>query len=208
MKRIFLICLLGLFLQGCGLYPSPESSQTKYNQPEAAKYALSGSIVISKPIPTKVSNSIQDDTVHSPLLGFTPPSKDFVPAENEAWLEIARKTKEIKLRQGSKVVQSVKAEGNITLKPGQYSLQHKQKRPLWYAPDEYFTKRGIDVPASGDRARYRRGALGQYVIYATTTFPIHSGPVWSEDVGGIRVNLAELSSIYYKLPVGASIVVK
>jgi len=144
----------------------------------------------------------------APLIGYIPPTIGFLPAENEAWLEVEKATKSVALYIGKELKKSVQAEGSISLAPGTYALQHKQKSAAWYAPDSYFQKRQLSVPAASDRSRYRRGALGQFVLFPTTTFAIHSGPVWNEDVGGLRVAQSDLSSIFFALPLGATIVVK
>lgn len=161
------------------------------------------SVVITKPLP-----SLETSAAPGMVFAFIPPAPGFTPAENETWLAIERETKQLTLNRGKTTIKQIQAEGVVDLKEGLYALQHKQKRPLWYAPDSYFKKRRLSVPDSGDRQRYRRGALGQYVLYPTTTFPIHSGALWTNDVGGLRLSRADLSSIYYMLPIGASIVVK
>ncbi|NQV20936.1 MAG: ribulose-phosphate 3-epimerase, partial [Rhodospirillales bacterium] len=58
------------------------------------------------------------------------------------------------------LIKSLGVKAGVSLNPGTYALQHKQKRPLWYASDEYFAKRQLPIPPPGDRQRYRRGALG------------------------------------------------
>jgi len=144
----------------------------------------------------------------APLIGYFPPAHAYMPADNETWLEVDSKKKTLTLFKGKSAIKEIKGEGSVSLDEGEYYLQHKQKQPLWYAPDDYFKKRKLNIPSPGDRLRYRRGALGNYALYPTTTFPIHCGPIWSKDVGGLRVSATELSSIYYMLPVGAPIVVK
>lgn len=144
----------------------------------------------------------------APLIGYLPPTDGLLPAENETWVQIDRAKAEISIFKGEEIVKTITAQGSVTLAPGTYPLQHKQRRPLWYANDEYFAKRQLPIPPQGDRQRYRRGALGQFVLYPTVNFPIHSAPVWSEDVGGLRVSRADLSAIYYLVPLGTSVVVK
>lgn len=146
--------------------------------------------------------------VMAPLIGYFPPLMSFVPAENEVWLEVDRATAKISLYKGHEVVKQIQGEGVVSMNAGEYFLQHKQKQPLWYAPNEYFTKRQLAVPATENRLRYRRGALGELALYPTTTFPIHSAPLWSDEVGGLRISAADLASIYFMLPVGAPVVVK
>lgn len=152
--------------------------------------------------------SSEKPAVMAPLIGYFPPLMSFVPAENEIWLEVDRATAKLSLYKGREIVKQIQGEGVVSMNSGEYFLQHKQKAPLWYAPNEYFTKRQLAVPPSENRLRYRRGALGDLALYPTTTFPIHSAPLWSDEVGGLRISEADLASIYFMLPVGAPVVVK
>lgn len=183
-------------------------------------YLESGTIIISHQVPEKGTNvslasTEEEQTFEStpsktlaPLVGYFPPAVTYLPADNETWLEINRETRMLVLYKGKGVIKEIQGEGQVSIAPGDYYLQHKQKQPLWYAPNEYFAKRQLTVPSSNDRLRYRRGALGKFALFPTTTFPIHCAPIWTEDVGGLRVSSTDLSSIYYMLPVGAPIVVK
>ena len=144
----------------------------------------------------------------APLVGYFPPAGVFVPAENETWIEINRELGVLSVYRGKEVVKEAKTEGSVSLPEGDYYLQHKQAQPLWYAPNEYFKKRQLLVPEAENRLRYRRGALGQFALYPTTTFPIHCGPIWSEDVGGLRVSPQDMASIYHLVPLGSPVVVK
>lgn len=144
----------------------------------------------------------------APLIGYFPPAISYMPAENETWLELSRQQSTLTLYKGNSVVKEMKVEGSVALEPGDYFLQHKQKDPLWYAPNEYFAKRQLTVPPENDRRRYRKGALGKFALFPTTTFPIHCAPVWTNDVGGVRVSEEDLHSIFVMIPVGAPVVIK
>jgi hypothetical protein len=135
-------------------------------------------------------------------------NQEFSPGENETWIEIDSKSKKVRVFRGKSKIKEFLGEGEVIAQVGLYSLQHKQKNPLWYAPDDYFLKRKLSVPPAEDRIRYRRGALGDFVIYPTTTFPIHSSPVLASEVGGLRVNRADLSAVYYMLPIGTAVIIK
>jgi hypothetical protein len=110
--------------------------------------------------------------------------------------------------EGDKEISVSSGEGFENLKPGTYHVLHKQRNALWYAPDSYFSSRSLPLPAQGDRSRFRRGALGEFVLYVDKETPIHSGPVWSAEVGGVRLGSADLSRMYYSLDVGAPIEVR
>jgi hypothetical protein len=165
----------------------------------------------SKPAETRSSQNkhvTSGKLRYAPIVGFLPPIANFNPADNEVWIEIDRESTELNVFKGKEKIKSVKGEGSVDLAPGEYPLQHKQKEALWYASDEYFLKRHLKVPPKGDNFRYRRGALGSYSIYPTMEFIIHSGPFWSEEVGGMKVSESELASIYLMIQVGTPIVVK
>ncbi len=129
-------------------------------------------------------------------------------AENTHWLRIDPHSQTISLMEDGKPTLVSQAQGTQLLHSGRFQLLHKQRNPLWYAPASYFEQRNLPVPPEGDKSRFRRGALGDFVLYLTKDTPIHSGPVWSEDVGGVKVDDSSLSKIYYMLPVGAIIEVK
>lgn len=161
---------------------------------------------ILTPLPSNVLK--QKVLPFAPLVGFFPLSIAFKPADNEVWIQILRDKNQIEVFKGQELIKSIQAEGKISLAPGEYPLQHKQRNPLWYAPDEYFSRRELRVPPRGDHFRYRRGALGNYAVYPTMDFAIHSGPFWSEEVGGLKVSETDLASIFVMLNVGTPIVVK
>jgi hypothetical protein len=109
---------------------------------------------------------------------------------------------------GDKEVNVITGEGVEKLKPGIYQLLHKQRNALWYAPDSYFSARDLAIPAQGDRSRYRRGALGDFVLYIDKDTPIHNSPIWDDEIGGVRLDDADMSRLYYALEVGAAVEVR
>jgi hypothetical protein len=109
---------------------------------------------------------------------------------------------------GNNKVQDFKASGTVSLASGAYALQRKDREPLWYAPDTYFERRMLQVPPPQDPIRYRRGALGSYAMFLTPESFIHSSLVCSEEVGGLKLEETELSSLFEALPLGSSVVVK
>ncbi len=183
---------------------------------DADRYLASGTLIISHKIPARPLTSAYNLAVQgengpelmSPLIGYFPPQLAYLSADNEPWLEIFRDSKRLVLHRGNVMVKEIQGDGVVDLPPGEYYLQHPEKDPLWYAPDDYFKKRKLKVPAQGDRMRYRRGALGKYALYVTTTFPIHCGPVWVDDVGGLRISSSELTSVFHMLPRGTAVIVR
>ena len=217
MKQVHTALLAACLIAGCSACsstrPSSVDSIDRQLGSNGSSFLQSGTIVISRQMPVPSSAPIAGEQEHSgrpltPIVGYFPPTSGFLPSENEAWVQIDTIRKVIEIFRGQTMVKEMRGEGNISLAPGQYTLQVKQKRPLWYAPDDYFTRRKMQIPPAGDRSRYLRGALGGFVLYPTTTFPIHCGPVWTDDVGGLRVSRGDLSAIYYMLPVGSPVIVK
>ena len=180
------------------------------------KFLESGTVILSMRIPEKQAaanpqveeRELGKPSPLAPLIGYFPPAVSYVPAENETWLEISKAQQKLTLYKGNTVVKTMNIEGSVSLNAGDYFLQHKQKNPLWYAPNEYFAKRQLRVPSEDDRLRYRRGALGRFALFPTNTFPIHSAPVWTAEVGGLRVSETDLHSIFLLVPVGSPVVVK
>jgi len=161
-----------------------------------------GIITIARPLPLEAGRKINGSP--SSLLGFVP-----VPGvQGGAWLSISTSEGAINLMNGSSVAASVQGEGIKELRPGTYKVVHKQRAPLWYAPDNYFSVRQLAVPAEGEKSRYLRGALGDFVLFLNKDTPIHSGPIWSDEIGGIRLNEGDISRLYYQLEVGAPVEIR
>ncbi len=85
------------------------------------------------------------------------------------------------------------------------SIELKQESPLWYAPNSYFERRGLPVPPPFADTRFRRGALGPFALFLTGEIPLHSGPFWSDEIGGLRVSEEVASALFQHLPLGTTI---
>jgi hypothetical protein len=159
-----------------------------------------GALALSRPVPDAAAPALRSD----PVLGFMPSRH----SEMGQWLRIDRSKSRIELMNGATSVATVSGDGVQSLKPGRYTIALKQKSPVWYAPARYFTDRLLDVPGEGNHDRYRRGALGPYALFLNEQTPIHSGPVWREEIGGVRVEESAMSRIFESLDVGATIEVR
>ena len=144
----------------------------------------------------------------SPLLGFVP----LASVHQGSWLSINKAEHKLALYDGENLVAASELSGSESgldfLAPGSYQVLHKQRAPLWYATDAYYSRRGLNAPPQNDRNRYLKGALGEFALFIAKDLPLHSGPVWTEEVGGVRLNETDISRIYYSLPVGAVVEVK
>lgn len=188
----FVLVALSAIVCGCGHSTPRPPAET------AANWLRDGMIAISRPVPS-VSES------PSTLLGFMPVGKQI---RLGSWVSIDRASRLISIMEGDRQTAVLSGDGIDSLKPGIYRVLHKQKNALWYAPDSYFSARALPVPAQGDRSRFRRGALGEFVVYLDKTTPIHSGPVWSEEIGGARIDESELSRLYYSLDIGTQVEIR
>jgi lipoprotein-anchoring transpeptidase ErfK/SrfK len=94
------------------------------------------------------------------------------------------------------------------MKQGTFSISRKEVNPLWKAPPTYFLRRGLPLPPEGSRERGIRGALGEHAIFIDEGRAIHSGPVWSDDVGGIKISRDDMALLFDSVPVGATVEVR
>jgi hypothetical protein len=205
MKKLILITLLALALTSCS-----SRKPFKLSAPDS-NYLSSGSIVISRQISESLVAPVATNTTgpnYTPILGYIPPMSGILPASNEIWLEIDSASKTMTLVRGEERIKSVRLQGELPLSPGKYALQYKQRFPTWYAPDSYFEKRHLSVPGEQDQSRYLKGALGEYALYPTSTVVIHSSPIWSSEIGGMRAKKDEIAEVFSQLSLGSSIVVK
>lgn len=101
-----------------------------------------------------------------------------------------------------------RAEGTERLKPGAFTITAKEEHPLWYAPTSYFKKRLITVPQEGSRDRFRRAALGEKALFLNNSTPIHSGPIWMEEIGGLRIRRADMPTLFAMLDIGTRVEVR
>lgn len=192
--RLSLPAILFLTLGGCSLFGGSISEQSS-----PAVWKKDGSIVLSRVAPVPVLNESKGE-----LLGFLPQKS----RSADHWLAINKSTRTIEVMNGDQALISLKSEGVEQLQPGRYQVIHKQKDPLWYAPDKYFTSRLINVPPEGSKERYRKGALGDFVVYFDPALPIHSSPVPSDEVGGVRLGSTDMSRLYYSLDIGSVVEVR
>jgi hypothetical protein len=67
-------------------------------------------------------------------------------------------------------------------------------KPLWYAPDEYFTRRKLVVPPPHSRDRYLRGAYGTKAILLESGLVIHNAPLVCDETTGVSLDSADFES--------------
>lgn len=208
MKSMFKTCgllLLPFVISGCSLLGPSKYSQSKHSTvihtteaSTSTNWKESGVLVLSRTAP-KLSTA-----QNAEMLGFIPVKT----TRTGHWLAINKASRSVSVMDGDQVLLSSNAEGLDALKPGTYEVIHKQRDPLWYAPDTYFSSRLLTMPPQGDRERYRKGALGDFVLYLDPELPIHSSPLWSDEVGGVRLNTTEIARLYYSVDIGSVVEIR
>ena len=202
-RVIFLTICLGVFLSAC----SAKQAQVQ----EIPTLNSSGTIIISGTLPTrsvKKTAASQSSTSYAPLLGYARSNISYLPANNEFTLEISRAQSVLKIKLGDETVEEFSVDGALYLDAGSYVLERKENNPSWYASNEYFSNRNMDIPFPGDTRRFLRGALGQQAFFASSGLIIHTSPIWSSEVGGLRVDYSRLKSVFENISLGTVIIVR
>lgn len=206
----FVTCVsCALLFSACSKTHSDGESSSALSS--SKRYLSSGTIILSRVMPeasTEVTSAAPSPRFMAPLIGYIPPTENFLPAINETWVEVQRDAQIVNIHQGEKIIRSAPVSGAHELEVGTYAIQGMKSNPIWYAPDTYFQKRGFEVPDTKDFSRLRKGALGQHALFLSPGFAIHSGRVFDAEVGGIRMNPEALREVYSVLTVGATVVVK
>lgn len=99
----------------------------------------------------------------------------------------------------------MRAQGAYALKVGSRTVVGKEINPVWKAPPTYFLRRGLEVPSNDSPSRFLRGALGHKALVLDGAISVHSGPIWSDDVGGVRVSPEDMAFLFEMIPVGATV---
>lgn len=188
--QVILLPLL-LLMTGC--------ATSSFNPGAGETWLPDGTLALLRPIPKQNLSS-------EPMARMRPPEMEEpnVPPH----LTVHSQSHSLTLALPGSAPVTIQAQGTYALKPGTYSVALKQNEPLWYAPPTYFLRRGIQVPAEGSKARFMRGALGSKAIFLDREIPIHSGPVWTEEIGGLRVSEADMAKIFDAIAIGGKVEVR
>lgn len=159
-----------------------------------------------------IDGTVRVDTVRVNTTTQQSSGRAFVPAINERWMMIDRESQTISVFEGD----SQKIEGRLDTSPdgvagpyaGLYMVLDSAESQRWYAPDSYFTARRLNVPATNDPIRFRRGALGPRSILLSQNVQIHSGKIASAEVGGIRAPKELFEQISRYVERGMQIIIK
>jgi len=199
-------------LSGTAVLVMTGCATTSFNPSTTERWLPDGSLSIVRPIPriTLVSEAMaspKQDIFTDPKARMRvpdeAPSNDLEP---KVTIETTKHTLTLS-RPGEKPI-TMKAQGAYTLKKGTYAVALKQTDPLWYAPPTYFLRRGLKVPADGSKERFMGGALGHQALFFDKQLAIHSGPVWSEEIGGVKLSREDMNSVFETVSVGTVIEVR
>jgi hypothetical protein len=193
-----LITALGM-LSACGIASSATSDKT---------WLRDGSLALSRPVPSVSASSSSLADTASPRASLRPSSTDLAQSSDSSSIVISRKDKTLTAINPGSAPIVIRTEGAQHLPEGSFSVTLKEENPLWYAPREYFLKRSMVVPEEGSRERFKRAALGSKTIYLNNHTPIHSGPVWMQEIGGIRVSSAEMQQVFSTITVGTRVEIR
>jgi hypothetical protein len=186
-----------ILLSACGIAAHPS---------EQNQWLADGSIALYREVKTPPPIPISATSLHT----FAPISADLSEFANQSINQIRislnRSSQALMIRGLGAAPVLVPVEGASQLSElSPQKIILKQENPLWYAPDSYFTKRGIAVPAPFAEERFRRGALGAFALFLEGGIPIHTGPFWSEEVGGLRISEEAGAALFAAIPLGTSI---
>jgi len=152
----------------------------------------------------RLAKDIRSLDSSSSLLGFLPLRSQ----KAQKQLIIDTTSGKLIVKQNDQVLEEVELDLKEKLDKGSYKIVHKQRAPLWYAPDSYFANRHLSVPAEGDSARFRRGALGDFAMFLDNDTPLYSSPVETNEVMGINLGEDLMKKIYYTLEIGSVVEIR
>jgi hypothetical protein len=193
-----LMTSLGM-LTACGITSSSTSDKA---------WLRDGSLALSRPVPSVSTSPSTSTEAASPRASLRPVSTDLTQSSESSSIVISRKEKTLTAINPGAAPITIKTEGAQYLPEGSFSVTLKEENPLWYAPREYFLKRSMVIPEEGSRERFKRAALGPKTIFLNNHTPIHSGPVWMQEIGGIRLSAAEMQQVFSAITVGTRVEVR
>jgi hypothetical protein len=185
---------------------------SSFNPSTTERWLPDGSLSIVRPLPrinviSEAMASPKQEIFTEPKARMRapdePPSNDLVPK-----LTIDTTKHTLTLSRPGEAPITMKAQGAYSIKKGAYTVALKQTDPLWYAPPTYFLRRGMKVPADGSKSRFMGGALGHQALFFDKQLAIHSGPVWNDEIGGVKLSREDMNTVFATVTVGTVIEVR
>jgi len=198
---ILSLALFATALTGCSKSVAPVVTGGSSDSSVLNSAVSSGVVVVARSMP-----AVSAPDFESTMLGFMPIDSL---SGGESWVVLDLAEGSLRLMEGRDTAQSFSVKTvSAELDSGNYTVQLMQRNALWYAPDQYFLNRGLDVPPEGAGSRFLKGALGSQVIYLTEDIFIHSSPLYSDEVGGIQLQPYALDQLAGALELGSVFVVR
>ena len=193
---VFSLALFITSLTGCAKSVAPVMTS---GSPDST--VSSGVVVVARSMP-----EVSAPDFDSAMLGFMPIDSL---SGGENWVVLDVTEGSLRLMQGRDTAQSFAIKTSAAeLDSGNYTVQLMQRDALWYAPEQYFLNRGLDVPPEGAGSRFLKGALGSQVIYLTEDIFIHNSALYSDEVGGIQLESEALEQLASSLELGSVFMVR
>lgn len=193
-----------LVMSGC--------ATSSFNSGPTERWLPDGSLGLARPIPrfnlvAEAMAQPKNDMFMEPKARMRSPEE--MPIDTMVPRLVVETTKHtLTFSQPGEASITMKAQGAYALKKGSYSVALKQTDPLWYAPPTYFLRRGIKVPPDGSKARFMRGALGHQALFFDKQVAIHSGPIWNDEIGGIKLSQEDMARLFETVGIGTKIEVR
>ena len=203
---------LGRVLSGTLILVMTGCATSSFNPSTTERWLPDGSLSIVRPIPrislvSEAMASPKQEIFTDPKARMRAPdqapSNDLVP---KMTIDTTKHT--LTLTRPGETPITMKAQGAYTLKKGAYTVALKQTDPLWYAPPTYFLRRGMKVPPDGSKERFMRGALGHQALFFDKQLAVHSGPVWNDEIGGVKLSREDMTAVFETVSVGTVIEVR
>lgn len=198
-RHAFAISIITSSCSACGITSGTASDKT---------WLQNGSLGLSRPVPPVSSSSAQGSETSSPRASLRPDLAEPLESASGNTLVISRRDKTLTALPAGASPLVIKTEGAQFLPEGSFSVTVKEQDPLWYAPRDYFLKRSLPVPDEGSRERFKRAALGSKTIFLNNSTPIHSGPVWMQEIGGVRLSESEMEQIFSMVTIGTRVEIR
>lgn len=108
----------------------------------------------------------------------------------------------------SKVEKLGQLRKTVELGEGDYVVETRQQNPLWYAPDDYFKRRNLPIPAVGAKGRFLRAAYGEKGVFLSGGVALYQGEEAVPEINGVPMSAELMAKIYETLPPGSVVRVK
>jgi hypothetical protein len=191
---------------GCSL-----SGQSSGGQ--QSSWLSQGSLSVSRPIPKSTSLSGYSRSTVEPMLGFMPNKHSL----DSVRLRIDTASSSLSFISDGRTGETMKVMHLDKLQPGRYRVMLKQRDPVWYATDTYFSRRRLPIPSAGSTERFRRGAMGRSAIFLDDQTPIFASPAQDSAVNeqlaldglnGVILTQSTLEDVFQRLNVGDTIEIR